>query len=274
MITQIEAQNSAGDLLTLPLGDDSSGFFVKSIDGLDPVDATIVSSSFANQDGEQYQSSRRDKRNIVVTLGYSQDFGEGVSIRQLRKQLYDFFLPKSTNIMRFYMDDPLTVEIAGRVESFKSPLFTKDPDATLSIINVDSNFIDPMEVVFDGASVTDQTESVISYPGDIETGVTFSMTLTRPLNNFTIYNRTQFGGSYQLEFTDALYQNDILELSTVNGNKYIRVTHLGVQNSRLYAIDPSSAWINLWPGDNNIRVLADGDPIPFEIRYTTKYGGL
>lgn len=273
ILTQVEAQNTSGDLLTLPLGDASSGFIVKSIDGLDPVDAEIVSSSFAGEDGEQYQSTRRGKRNIVMKLGYQADF-TSFSVRQLRQQLYNFFMPKSQNILRFYMDDPLTVEIAGRVESFSSPLFAKDPEATISIINVLPDFVDPTVVHIDGMTVNDQTEQTIAYPGTSETGFVFRLMPDRGLNGFTIYNRVEDGTTYQLEFDGVLYANDILEISTVQGSKYARVTHLGVQTSLLFGVTPFSAWINLWQGDNNIRVVADGDPIPFTIDYTTKYGGL
>lgn len=274
MITQVEAQNSSGDLLTLPLGDATSGFYITGIDGLDPVDAAIVSSSFADEDGEQYQSARRNKRNIVMSLGYKPDYESGQNVRQLRQQLYNFFMPKSQNILRFYMDDPLVVEIQGRVETFKNPLFAKDPEATISILNFNPDFEDKTSVHVAGSTVSDQSEQLVTYPGTVETGFLFTMKPLRPVNEFTIYNRVEDGTTYQLDFGANLYIGDAFTLSTVQGGKYARVMHLGAQESLLYGIAPYSSWINLWPGDNYIRVTADGDPIPFSIDYTVKYGGL
>src|SRR5438128_1459277 len=52
----VQIFSSKGETLTLMLADISQGYTIRSIDGLDPVKANVVSSSFANQDGEQYQS--------------------------------------------------------------------------------------------------------------------------------------------------------------------------------------------------------------------------
>ena len=60
MLTRVEVRNDHGNLLNLSLQEILGGFIVEEIQGLDPVAATIVSSSFAQLDGEQYQSSRRE----------------------------------------------------------------------------------------------------------------------------------------------------------------------------------------------------------------------
>ncbi len=60
MLIKVEARTSSGALLILPLDDVSSGYVVEEIEGLDPVKATLVSSSFAQADGEQYHT-----RNVI-----------------------------------------------------------------------------------------------------------------------------------------------------------------------------------------------------------------
>ena len=95
MLTAVEAFTPQGENLFLPLQDSSGGYVVQDIDGLDPVNAQIVSSKFARLEGEQYQSSYREKRNILISLGLEPDYGAALSVSQLRSRLYDFFMPKS-----------------------------------------------------------------------------------------------------------------------------------------------------------------------------------
>ena len=47
MLTNVQVFTDQGALLTLSLEDVSEGFVIQSIDGLDPVNATVVSSNFA-----------------------------------------------------------------------------------------------------------------------------------------------------------------------------------------------------------------------------------
>src|SRR5678809_67180 len=74
MLNQLEVRTAAGDLLTFVFDDVTDGYALEEIRGLDPVKATIVSSSWAGKDGKQYQSSRREERNIVISLGLEPDF--------------------------------------------------------------------------------------------------------------------------------------------------------------------------------------------------------
>jgi hypothetical protein len=57
MLTGVEVRTIQDNLLALSLDDPSSGFIIEEIEGLDPVKASVVSSSFATMDGEQYQFS-------------------------------------------------------------------------------------------------------------------------------------------------------------------------------------------------------------------------
>ena len=104
LLNALKVTNSQGTELDMPLSDNSNGFLIKNIDGLDPVKATLVSSSFANLDGEQYHSARRETRNIVLSLGLDPSWGSA-SVKDLRDQLYSYFMPKSPLLMNFHMFD-------------------------------------------------------------------------------------------------------------------------------------------------------------------------
>lgn len=282
LLNAINVTNSRGSVLSLPLEDISTGFVVKEVEGLDPVKATLVSSSFANMDGEQYHTSRREARNIKIKLGLEPDWA-AEDVKNLRDQLYDFFMPKTKALLGFHMFDvhatnileqTLDAQIEGRIESFDSAMFTDEPEVDISLMCFDPDFYNPTEVIFDGMSVSDLTETVLPYTGSVETGATFTLLVNRDLPAFTIYHRPADETLRTLDFSYPLLAGDVLQISSVFGSKFVKLTRAGVESSVLWAMSPQSSWLELQPGDNNIRVYAGGAPVPYTIGYLTKYGGL
>jgi hypothetical protein len=273
VLTLVEARTPQGTLLSLPLDDISSGIIVKGFDGLDPVKATIVQSSLAGRDGTQFQSSRRDSRNIMIKLGLEADYIMS-SITELRKQLRGFFLPKSMVSLRFYDSEGLTVDISGVVETCDAPLFTDKPTVEISIICFDSDFVEVDSVEVSNSTVSSSSESVIQYDGDIETGFIFTLNVDRDLTEFTIYNRPPDDVTYILDFAAVLQAGDVLTINTVAGSKEITLKRDGVESSLLYGMPSQSSWIQLFPGENHYRVYAEGAAIPYTISYITRHGGL
>jgi hypothetical protein len=273
MLTKVEVLTTQGMTLVLPLQDISSGYVVKDVDGLDPVKATIVSSSFGQLDGTEYQSSRRENRNITIKLGFEPTYS-ATDVRTLRNQLYKYLLPKSAVTLKFFENDIFVAYILGRVEAFETPLFSKTPEANVSIVCFKPDFIAPAPVLIPGNTVVDTTEQLLEYPGTTETGVVLSLAVNRSITEFVIYNRTAGGDMLSLDFVAPLLAGDVLALSTVSGNKYARLTRAGIQTPILYGVSPAASWINLFPGSNYFRVQATGVAIPFTITYQAKYGGL
>lgn len=273
MLSTVEVRTTAGTLLTLPLEDVSNGLYILDIDGLDPVKATIVSSSFANVDGSQYQSARRESRNIILKIALKPDYSID-SVADLRNRLYDFLMPKSNVSLRFIMDDDLEVDISGRVESFETPLFSKEPEVDISIICFDPDFVDITPVELSGESTDGTDEELIEYNGTVETGIIFTLEIDRTLTEFTIYHRPPDGIVRTLDVAASFVAGDVLEIVTVRGSKGLTLTRTAVDSSALYAMSPQSNWIQLEKGNNYIRVYAEGDPIPYELSYMTRYGGL
>lgn len=282
LLNALNVTNSRGSVLSLPLEDISTGFAVKSIEGLDPVKATLVSSSFANQDGEQYHSSRREARNIKIKLGLEPDWA-AEDVKTLRDQLYAFFMPKTKAMLGFHMFDvhaqnileqTLDLLIAGRIESFDTPLFTDEPEVDISVMCFDPDFYDPIGVIFEGMTVSDQTEAVLAYKGTVETGVVLTLRPDRAIDEFTIYHRPPDESLRTIDFSYPLVAGDVLVITSVLGSKSVKLTRAGTESSVLFAISPQSGWLELQPGNNNLRVYATGAPVPFSIDYITKYGGL
>jgi tail protein len=276
MITKVEVRNSAGTLLTLTLDDMSDGLVVQDIQGLDPVNATVVTTMFAQLDGSQFQAAHREARNIIFRIGLEPDY-VSMSVRALRSTLYSFFMPKSEVFLRFFDvdgEDELTVDISGRVETFESVLFTKEPSVDISIICFDPDFVELTPIVVEGETVADTTETLIDYEGSIETGFVFVLSVDRTLSEFTIYSRGPDDVVRTFSMAADLVADDILTITTIDGRKSVILTRSGIDSSLLYGMAVQSTWIELFKGENNVRVYTVGDPIPYTISYTPRHGGL
>lgn len=275
MLATVEARSPRGDLLTFPLEDDSSGFRVVKIEGLGPVKANLVSSSFANADGEQFQSSRREARNIKFELELEPD-PETDTVYSLRNKLYRVFMTESKVKLTFILLDGLSVDIVGVVEDCDVEHFTNEPKANISIMCFEPDFIDPLPIAVPGFTVADETDSMnIEYDGTVETGIQLVLNVDRALPEFTVYHVLPNDEVQTLEFNNyPLEAGDTLTISTVFGSKGATLVRAGTSSSVLYGVSPQSKWIELLPGDNSIRVYAEGDPIPLEVEFVTKYGGL
>ena len=273
MLTMVEVINDRGENLALPIEDYASGYLVKDVEGLDPVRATITSSKFALLPGEQYQASRRGMRNILLKLGYQPDYGL-TSVSELRNKLYNFLMPETEVTLAFYIDGEEFVTIKGRVESFETALFSKDPEVTVSILCFDPDFQDVNVTVVTGATTEGLVEYETDYKSVMPTGGIFRMTLSRSLGAFELYNRTPSGETQSMEITHPFLSGDVVEIDSMPGGKRVTRIRSGVSTSILYAIPPNTRWIMLQPGVNNLRVFAGGASIPFTFAYRTRYGGL
>lgn len=262
----------------MPLDDDSSGLRIADIEGLDPVKATIVSSGFANQDGEQEQSAKREARNVKmkVELVPDPEINPDQTVRSLRKEIYKFFMPKTRVNLRFLMEDGLEVDIMGRVETCAAALFTQEPAVDISVICHKPDFLELAPEVFPGSTTAGETPMIIDYEGDIETGIRLVLEVDRPLPSFSVYHIPEGGGIQTLDFDNVpLEAGDVLTIDTNPGpTKGATLVRSGVTSSVLRGVSPQSKWIELMPGLNELRVYAEGAEIPLAIQYTNRYGGL
>jgi hypothetical protein len=273
MLTQLEVRTAKGDILTLPFNDATAGYVFQDAQGLDPVKATLVSSSFAQQDGVQYQSSRREARNIILTLGLEPDWTVD-DVASIRRRLYNYLMPKSAITMHLTDDSGLEVDISGRVESFENTLFSQEPSVDVSVICFDPDFTDPDPVTITGSSTSGTFKAPFTYDGTVDTGILFKLMVNRSLSEFTIYHTLPDGSVRTMDFVAPLISGDVVTISTIPGNKYARLTRASVDSSLLYAVAPQASWIALEEGDNTLRIYATGAAIPYSIVYTNRYGGL
>lgn len=284
MLAEVQVYNNQGSLLSMPLGEVTTGIFVAEVRGLDPVKATIASTNFANMDGAQYHNSRREARNISLKLGLEPDYILE-DVRDIRNRLYGFLMPKSNVDLRFVMSDSTAFIISGLVESFESQLFTQEPMVDVSIMCFDPDFLEGniedqyYNFEYDGMySTSSIVTTPIDYRGTVETGVTLQFTPDRAITGFTLYRSTDTDGTQSMDFTIAMQAYDTLQVDTRPGKKRVELYRSNSSlGSYLYTLSPQSDWITLLSGENRFRMYESGsgaDPLYYLIGHDTRYGGL
>lgn len=278
MLEQVEIVSENGSYLPLPLGDPSSGITVESIQGLEPVKATLSSSKYALKDGEYFHASRRGSRNILIGLGLDPRYGGG-SVSALRRQLYSVLSPETKVDMTFSMAGEPPVVISGVVESLDTPMFTKTPMAMASIVCYDPDFVDPVEVLNTGEGYPFSIAwRPVEYDGSVPTGFRLELYMNAlgTGEGFVVYVRHPNGDVQTLEFRAPLQGEDIIHISTVPGDKYVKLIRDGSESSILYGVSPQAQWGYFMPGSNEFGVQVTGDTQQsyYEFYHNKRYGGL
>ena len=279
---------------------EKSGLYVESIEGLGPVSASINTTDLASADGALFNSARLGTRNIVLTLGMLFD----PTVEDSRLKTYKYFPVKSKVRLRFSTDRRL-VETTGYVESNAPNIFSKDETAQISIVCPDPFFYEvkeslasfygatPMfEFPFENPSLTEpkiifgelrkDSRVIVNYQGDVETGMLIRVHATGDATGITIYN-VQTGGKIELD-TDKLQTisgasfkagDDIL-ISTVRGNKSVRLLRNGVYTNVIGIAGKDMDWFQMVPGDNIFAYTAKTgvNNLMIDFTYYVAYGGI
>lgn len=272
MLTTVTVQNSRSGTLTLPLLDSSAGYSVKDIQGLDPGKAALVSTQLAQMDGGQLHNARREPRNITMKLGLEPDY-VSTTVAGLRLALYDYFMPKTGVTLGFYFDGVLLATTYAIVESNENNMFSADPEVNISLICYDPDLYAPAPTTFSGNTVNTTVTSAISYPGNSDTGIIFTITFPSTATAIRLYNTRPDNVTQIVDILGSFLAADQLIINTNPGSKAVTVMRSGLAIPGLSYLQPSQ-WIALAKGTNQFRAYyAPGGSLPYTVQYTAKYGG-
>lgn len=276
-ITSIEIINDRSQSFSSTIGDLSEPYLVNNIENLDPVKAEIVSNSYGGNDGVQIQSTRRDSRNIIYTLGYNPDYSQ-TTIAKLRQELQKIIKPKAEVKMLFHLDDARSVWTNGVVESFVAPLFGKDPDITISVIAEDPDFLNLEQTELSGntTAVLSNNKINFTYNGDNPSGINLALAFNRSASDLILnYYNVDRNQQSSMTISGAFLSGDILTVNTSIGEKEVSLTRSGIKVSILNWLDiASSEWIYVKSGPSTFQVLTSGASIPYDLSFVERYGGL
>lgn len=244
---------------------------VKSISGLSPTDFTLFTGSYSTQGG-YYQGRRVGSRNLVFQLRLKPDYRNGISVSDIRDLLQEQFITPypGGHLLQFIFVDPQKPNrvITGVLEKFESDPFAKDTSVSISVICPDP-FIRaqvPTILLNAGGWVT----TVVSYEGQAPTGAIFTIKM---VSNSSTGMSVRIGDE-ALRLNRNLSTNQIITISTVEGDRWVKVDGVDVMNS----LTSTSKWTQLYPNDNSVTTWGiypgDGRSVITKIEYSALWWGV
>lgn len=121
----LKVQNNRGELYELT--HDRDHYTVLNVSGLTLPHCNVNTSTSGTQDGEEYNSSHLEKRNLVITMALEGD------IEASRQRLYRIF-PLHSTVKVFFKNHNRDVTIDGYVETIDGDLFATREMMQISLI--------------------------------------------------------------------------------------------------------------------------------------------
>lgn len=288
MLKNVKITNYLGKSMTYtfeqPTIDDDSGLLITEIEGLGPVKANINMTTLATADGDIFNSSRLEGRNIVIHARFTY----ASTIEEARLMSYMYF-PIGHKLTFHIETDNRIAETEGYVESNEPNIFSEESDVQISVLcespyflSVDeegnkqtsfSNVIAEFEFPFSNESLTEpllefgsivnKKENTVYYDGDAETGCIIQLHAIGEVENVNIYN-IKTGEKMVLD-TDKLetltgnklIYGDTITINTIKGRKSITLLRNGVSTNILNILGKDSDWFQLAKGDNLFAYTAE-----------------
>ena len=272
MLSEVDVRNSSGTLLvTLPVSRVGTNvpYLITNIDGLEPVKADLSYIRNAGQSGGKVRSARIGSRNIVMNIEYRPDYAQNHTIQDLRREMYKYFPPGEEVILRLLINNSPDMEIRGTVETCDPDIFSADPAIQVTVFCPNASFLGLAQVTM--SAMNDQKIFPPTQLGTDKTGFVMELTVTRTLPLVKLKNGVQPDIVYYRE----LIAGDKFAVSTVPGNKYVRVTRSGNTTPDFDGIQSGTLDMILSPNIPEFWVNAGGaqDQL-YEVKFTPKYLGI
>ena len=268
-------------------------FWLVSVNGLGS-DFNVYTSKNSGQDGENYNGSDAQKRNIVLTLELSlRDYEEQM------KKLYHFFPKDKSGTLiccgselrkiRYYVE-----KVEPESETFlpagSSPYETKN--VTVSLVCPDPKFYafdDQLTqlAVWKGGirfplcikNPFKTTCKINTLIGNVQNDSTVEMGLTVTFRaSGTVVNPSLYDVNRQLlmKIHKTMGSGDVIVITTGDGNKRVKLISGGVSTNINNLMQYPPKWLKACPGDNLLRYNADSgiDNLSVSILSTQAYWGV
>lgn len=262
----LKVENTRGAVLELT--DNEENYQVTEVSGLNPPNANINTSSYANGDGSSFNSSRIPDREIVITVYINGD------IQKNRLALYKNFRNKEWCKI-YYKDDLRDVFIEGYVQALEVSSFVQKQVAQISILcpnpyfkdvetivqsisKIINNFTFPFSINEDEPVEfsTIELEKITNVINDSEseTGLIINVLFMGTVNKLEIRN-VDNGKNFIIDY--EFMKNDKLVINCNRGNKSVILTREAVEYNLIPYVRNGSTFFQLGIGDNNFSFLAD-----------------
>lgn len=272
MLSQMNVVTSSGNTIVFPIFGATDGYVVSDIKGLEPVKASYSVTNFAGTDGVFIASGRQEGRNVVFDVKLF-DTGKA-SIASMRERLYQYVMPNTPVRLEFVETTGRISYTAGWVESVETELFTQTPTVSVSVLCMDPALYLKDGTVIDGMTTETVVETPFYYNGSMPTGFIFKMTVPRVVHDLDLAITGPDQVKRDIDFGYEMETGDELTIIGVSGSRAVRILRNGSEINALSGIIATSAWPLIKPGQNFVRVLMKGAPVPYTLSYMTRIGGL
>lgn len=302
MIKSITIINPSNESLEMVLTDpDSSGFAIRSIEGLGPVKANLRLTELATLDGAIDNGGRLTTRNIV----FSFVFMGTPTVEDTRLKSYKYF-PIRQNIKIEIETDNRKVYTEGRVETNTPKIFGNEregsqisilcpnsyfqdiDDTNITFSTLENNFTFPFsnesltEPLIEFGNIINVSSANIEYKGDNETGMSIHMHITGPITNIGLQ---RYGTEEKLMLSDSRIESiigsgtqpgDEIIMNTEKGNKSVYLIRNGINYNILNALISPINWLQLRTGDNvfTFSGVTEGSGIQYNVKFRNLYEGV
>ena len=285
MIRSVTVTNYTGDSLKIELAKPfDTGMLIYNITGIGASNASINIAEMSTTDGALFSSARVESRNIVLYIRFV-----GNDVETVRQKTYKYFPIKRKVTLEFETDNRISV-IDGYVEKNDPQVFQKQEYTQISIIcpypyfyqggeggtnityfyGVNPLFEFPFSnesleapVIEMGQIVQEPTKS-IWYEGDSSVGVKIYIHALGTAKNISVANldtqqvmHIDTDKIASIMDGDGFKAGDDIEISTVQGEKYVRLLRDGEYTNILNALGKDADWFQIAKGDNRFAFTAE-----------------
>lgn len=302
MIKSLYIYNYLGEGVKIDLSDGNPdhGMIIQNITGIGPPKANVSLTNVYTMDGSIFNSSRIEKRNIVMDI----IFNFAPTIEDTRQRTYKYFPVKKPLRMLIETDNRF-IETVGYVESNNPNIFSDSESTQISLICDDPYFysVSSKSTVFFGTAplfefefsnesltepliefgrIENSFEKTIYYDGDFEVGITIYIHSTGECGDITIYNtgtremmKIDSSKIEQITGSSIINGDDII-INTKRGEKKVTLLRGGFYINILNALDKDSDWFTLAKGDNTFAYEAEfgSEFLVFEITNQIAFEGV
>lgn len=271
-----------------------SSTLLVQIDGLSGLESTDVSYTGYMQDGEAYQSSRFEKRQIIIKFHVVCESES--NLLAVRSKIHRVFNPKlgSGTLVYEYKgvsrkikcvaDGLPTMELASNVSDCSGevillahdPFLLDDTETTVNVATWRNAFKFPLTIPKSGMIFGYKEPSLIANVinnGDVECGLTIEFIAKGTVKNPSLLN---INTQEYIKVNRAMVAGERITVSTGYNNKKIVSELDGITTNIMNYLDLNSTFLQLEVGDNLFRYDADDNLSQLEvnIRYTQRYLGI
>lgn len=253
-------------------------YLLKGADGLDAPEVDVFITQSLNQGGV-YQGRRPQGREVVLLVGLLPEWNVGQTAEELRTTLYGLLTPRSGSFMQIQimLDETVVAYADGQIKKMVAPIFSQDPEVQITIGCVHPQFFAPSPKVLSPykSTLNGFSSFTITNEGTAPAGFTLSFTLNAGHSGtLQILENVSFGRYMSLDGTFAV--GDRIVIDTRPGSRRItKTTSAGVSKNIIDWLSPGSPWLDLYAGDNKLKI--NNDDISWYLSgfvYTPAYWGV